>query len=80
MGGRFVSEFGLPSHPALETIENFAGGGKVSEKKKIHAQGPMIAQHTRAGMFERRFSIVMNDNFRVAGESATPTWWLCEQG
>ncbi|KAF5354532.1 hypothetical protein D9758_011241 [Tetrapyrgos nigripes] len=71
LGGRFVSEFGMPSMPCLKTIEAWMGKPrpKIFENKgpgsDWHAQSKIMAQHCRAGLFERRFAIAMNDNFRV---------------
>lgn len=42
-----------------------------ADKKEWYHQSPLIAQHCRAGMFERRFSIPMNENFRVTEDLET---------
>ncbi|KAL1746851.1 glycoside hydrolase family 2 protein [Schizophyllum fasciatum] len=68
MGGRFVSEFGLPSLPAMSTIRHWMGEAPESE---YYSQSPIIAQHNRAGSFERRFAIVMNENFRLTQDLET---------
>lgn len=36
--------------------------------KEWYAQSRVMAQHTRAGAYERRFAIVMNENFRVTSD------------
>ncbi|KXN85061.1 putative beta-mannosidase B [Leucoagaricus sp. SymC.cos] len=68
LGGRFVSEFGIPSFPSMHTIRHWMGD---AEKGQWYAQSPLIAQHVRAGSFDRRFAIVMNENFRVAEDLET---------
>ncbi|KAJ7069084.1 glycoside hydrolase [Mycena belliarum] len=68
LGGRFVSEFGIPSHPELKTIEYWMDGAGPEER---HAQSALMAQHCRAGSFERRFAILMNEGFRVTEDLAT---------
>ncbi|KAJ7124468.1 glycoside hydrolase superfamily [Mycena epipterygia] len=68
LGGRFVSEFGIPSHPEMKTIEYWMDGAGAEE---WHPQSALIAQHCRAGSFERRFAILMNEGFRVTEDLAT---------
>ncbi len=68
MGGRFVSEFGMPSLPSMRTIEYWMDGAPAQE---WHAQSALMAQHCRAGSYERRFAIAMNDNFRVTEDLET---------
>ncbi|KAG7088707.1 hypothetical protein E1B28_012677 [Marasmius oreades] len=66
LGGRFVSEFGMPGLPSIKTIEYyFQGETEDSRKRNWHPQSKLVAQHTKAGVFERRFAIAMNDNFRI---------------
>ncbi|KAJ7688293.1 glycoside hydrolase superfamily [Mycena rosella] len=75
LGGRFVSEFGIPSHPEMKTIEYWMDGAGAEAR---HAQSALMAQHCRAGSFERRFAILMNEGFRVTEDLATwlriPVW------
>ncbi|KAH9915084.1 glycoside hydrolase [Fomitopsis serialis] len=59
-GGRFVSEFGIPSFPDIRTVDYWLGGN--TEERR--AQSKLMAQHNRAGNHERRFAILMNENFR----------------
>ncbi|KAJ6579656.1 glycoside hydrolase [Mycena vulgaris] len=68
LGGRFVSEFGIPSHPEMKTVEYWMDGAGAEER---HAQSALMAQHCRAGSFERRFAILMNEGFRVTEDLAT---------
>jgi beta-mannosidase len=63
-----VSEFGIPSLPDMRTIAYWMDG---ADKKEWHTQSKIMAQHTRAGAFERRFAIVMNKNFRVTEDLET---------
>ncbi|KAJ7166082.1 glycoside hydrolase [Mycena filopes] len=68
LGGRFVSEFGIPSHPEMKTIEYWMDGAGAEER---HAQSALMAQHCRAGSFERRLAILMNEGFRVTEDLET---------
>ncbi|KAF8651012.1 hypothetical protein AX16_004970 [Volvariella volvacea WC 439] len=65
MGGRFVSEFGIPAMPSMRTIEYWMDGAPRSE---WYAQSRLMAQHNRAGSFERRFGILMNENFKLTSD------------
>jgi beta-mannosidase len=38
------------------------------DPREWYAQSKTMAQHTRAGAFERRFAIVMNENFRLTAD------------
>ncbi|EPQ54903.1 glycoside hydrolase [Gloeophyllum trabeum ATCC 11539] len=67
MGGRFVSEFGVPSMPDMRTIRYWTGEGKLPP----FAQSKIMAQHCKAGAFERRFAILMNENFRLTSDLET---------
>ncbi|KIK67972.1 glycoside hydrolase family 2 protein [Collybiopsis luxurians FD-317 M1] len=68
LGGRFVSEFGMPSMPCMKTIAYWM---QDADAKEWHAQSKLMAQHSRAGAFERRFAIAMNDNFRITEDLET---------
>ncbi|PSS38124.1 hypothetical protein PHLCEN_2v31 [Hermanssonia centrifuga] len=67
MGGRFVSEFGIPAFPDIRTVDYWLDGNQ-SER---WAQSKLMAQHNRAGAHERRFAVVMNENFRLTGDFET---------
>ncbi|TFY68978.1 hypothetical protein EVJ58_g699 [Rhodofomes roseus] len=66
-GGRFVSEFGIPSFPEITTVDYWLAGNT----EERHAQSKLMAQHNRAGNHERRFAILMNENFRVTSDFET---------
>ncbi|KAH7913372.1 glycoside hydrolase family 2 protein [Hygrophoropsis aurantiaca] len=68
MGGRFVSEFGIPSFPDMRTVEYWLTGVGPEQR---YSQSKIMAQHTRAGAFEHRFAVVMNDNFRLTSDLET---------
>ncbi|KAJ7165676.1 glycoside hydrolase [Mycena crocata] len=68
LGGRFVSEFGIPNHPEMKTIEYWMDG---AGKEQYHAQSALMAQHNRAGSFERRLAILMNEGYRVTEDLET---------
>ncbi|KAJ8089496.1 hypothetical protein PM082_014751 [Marasmius tenuissimus] len=70
LGGRFVSEFGMPALPSMKTIEYYFQSEEFPERN-WHPQSKLVAQHTRAGAFERRFAIAMNDNFKVTEDLET---------
>ncbi|EED80557.1 hypothetical protein POSPLDRAFT_128099 [Postia placenta Mad-698-R] len=77
MGGRFVSEFGIPSLPDIRTVDYWLAGNT----KERWAQSKMMAQHNRAGNHERRFAILMNENFRLTSDLETcalsiPSVWM----
>lgn len=61
------SEFGIPSFPDIKTVDYWLDGN-VGER---WAQSRLMAQHNRAGNHERRFAIVMNENFRLTGDLET---------
>ncbi|OCH85238.1 glycoside hydrolase [Obba rivulosa] len=67
LGGRFVSEFGIPAMPDIRTVDYWLAGNQ----KDRWAQSKTMAQHNRAGNHERRFAIVMNENFRLTGDLET---------
>ncbi|KAG8898984.1 hypothetical protein FRB99_007008 [Tulasnella sp. 403] len=62
LGGRFVSEFGLPSFPCMSTVNGWL---KEIDASQRYPQSKVVAQHCRAGSFERRFATYMNENFRM---------------
>ena len=84
MGGRFVrfvifnvkelsahahtfSEFGIPAMPDIRTVDHWLEGH--TDERWVGSQ--LMAQHCRAGSHERRFAIVMNDNFRPTSDLET---------
>ena len=52
--------------PSMETIEYWMQG--IVDRREWYAQSRVMAQHTRAGAFERRFAIAMNENFRLTSD------------
>ncbi|KAF8900302.1 glycoside hydrolase superfamily [Gymnopilus junonius] len=68
MGGRFISEFGIPSMPSMRTVNYWMAG---ADESQFYPQSQLVAQHTKAGSFERRFAIVMNENFRLTTDFET---------
>ncbi|KAI0053200.1 glycoside hydrolase family 2 protein [Auriscalpium vulgare] len=71
LGGRFVSEFGIPSMPEMRTIKYWADG---APEKEMYAQSALMAQHCRAGGFERRFAIVTDDDFKISDDLETTVY------
>ncbi|KDQ51573.1 glycoside hydrolase family 2 protein [Jaapia argillacea MUCL 33604] len=66
-GGRFVSEFGIPSMPDMKTIKYWLDG----DESQAWPQSKLMAQHCKAGGFERRFAVIMNENFRLTSDLET---------
>ncbi|KZS93857.1 glycoside hydrolase [Sistotremastrum niveocremeum HHB9708] len=64
MGGRFVSEFGIPSMPDLRTIDHWMD----DNDKERYSNSKLMAQHCKAGSHETRFAILMNENFKLTGD------------
>ena len=60
----------MPALPSIRTIRYYFQSEEFPEKN-WHPQSKLVAQHTRAGAFERRFAIAMNDNFRVTEDLET---------
>lgn len=54
--------------PSMKTIEYWMDG---ADKSQWYAQSTLMAQHCRAGSFERRFAIAMNENFRLTEDLET---------
>ncbi|KAI0917712.1 hypothetical protein AcW2_007777 [Taiwanofungus camphoratus] len=67
MGGRFISEFGIPSMPDIRTVDYWLDGNK----NERWAQSKLMAQHNKAGNHERRFAVIMNENFRLTSDLET---------
>ncbi|EIW81506.1 glycoside hydrolase family 2 protein [Coniophora puteana RWD-64-598 SS2] len=70
MGGRFVSEFGVPSFPCMRTIEYWLDSADVPKSQR-YAQSKAMAQHCKAGSYERRFAVLMNELLRLTGDLET---------
>ena len=54
--------------PSMSTISYWMQGTPESQ---WYTQSQIMAQHTKAGSFERRFAIVMNENFRLTSDFET---------
>ncbi|KAJ9103264.1 hypothetical protein QFC21_002687 [Naganishia friedmannii] len=67
LGGRFVSEFGMPTIPDIGTVDWWLNG----DEKERYSQSKLMQQHNRAGSHERRFAVYMNEMFRLTGDFAT---------
>ncbi|KZV98784.1 glycoside hydrolase family 2 protein, partial [Exidia glandulosa HHB12029] len=64
LGGRFVSEFGIPAFPDIRTVDYWLNG----DTSQRYSQSKTNAQHNKAGAHERRFAILMNENFRLTND------------
>lgn len=64
MGGRFISEFGIPAFPDIRTVDYWLGGDTTQR----YSQSKTNAQHDKAGAHERRFAVLMNENFRITSD------------
>lgn len=54
--------------PCMKTIAYWMQDADANEWR---AQSKLMAQHCRAGSFERRFAIAMNDNFKLTEDLET---------
>ncbi|KAG8831247.1 hypothetical protein FRC17_003443 [Serendipita sp. 399] len=63
LGGR---EFGVPSLPCLATMESYFADCDDTDQR--YPQSQALQQHTKAGSYEKRFAILMNENFRMTGD------------
>ncbi|KAH8109772.1 glycoside hydrolase superfamily [Phellopilus nigrolimitatus] len=68
LGGRFISEFGMPAMPDMRTVNFWLQGAPENER---YAQSKIMAQHNKAGSHERRFSYCMGDNFKYTSNLET---------
>jgi beta-mannosidase len=59
-----LSEFGVPSLPTMKTLEAFLPENEAAGKH-WHPQSKALQQHNKAGSYERRLAILMNENFRI---------------
>lgn len=53
--------------PDIRTVDYWLDGNT----KDRWAQSPSMQQHNKAGSHERRFAIVMNENFRLTSDLET---------
>ncbi|KAG8945738.1 hypothetical protein FRC04_000597 [Tulasnella sp. 424] len=67
LAGRFVSEFGLPSFPCKPTVD-FWFEQRPNQGNQRYPQSQVVAHYCRSGSYERRFSILMNENFRISSD------------
>jgi beta-mannosidase len=65
------SEFGIPALPSLATVEDFYFDKSSASQEDRHPQSKALAQHCRAGAFERRFAIVLYENIRFTADLET---------
>ncbi|CAE6426065.1 unnamed protein product [Rhizoctonia solani] len=68
MGGRFVSEFGLPCMPDIRTIHYWLQDTDPSQRR---VQSKAMQQHNKAGAHERRLAVYMNENFWITNDLET---------
>ncbi|KAM0217588.1 hypothetical protein ACHAQD_007331 [Fusarium lateritium] len=66
IGGRFNSEFGMASFPALQTIKGF-----VTNEKDLFPQSHVLDFHNKADGHERRIGAYVLENFRNSSDLAT---------
>ncbi len=62
IAGRFVSEFGMLSCPALETVKSTFFGSS----KDLHPQSEEFEFHCKASSYEKRMFTCMGENFRMS--------------
>lgn len=59
-----LSEFGVPAMPDIRTVNHWLDGN-VGDR---YAQSKSMMQHNKAGSHERRFAVLMNENFRLTSD------------
>lgn len=67
LGGRFVSEFGMPSMPCIQTVDWWLDG----DDSQRYPQSKLMAQHNKAGSYERRLATYINEEFKMTGDLDT---------
>jgi len=73
LGGRFVSEFGMPSFPSLPGIPYLLGSAPDN-----HPQSEAIAHHTKAHSFEKRLHPYILENYRITNGSMAEIVYLSQ--
>lgn len=58
------SEFGVPAMPSIRTIDHWL----QRDMGQRYSRSPLMAQHNKAGSHERRFAILVNENFKSASD------------
>ena len=53
--------------PDVRTVKYWMDDPKL-DFSKVHPQSKLMAQHCKAGSFERRFAMYMNENFPITGD------------
>lgn len=64
LGGRFVSEFGMPAMPDPRTVDWWLDGDE--SQRYIHSK--LDVQHNKAGSHVKRFAWHMNEMFRLTSD------------
>jgi beta-mannosidase len=59
--------------PSMKTVDYWMGEAKDDPGHR-HPQSAMNAQHCRAGLFARRFAILMNENLRMTDDLEKYVW------
>ncbi|KAI5850735.1 beta-mannosidase [Tricharina praecox] len=73
LGGRFVSEFGMPSFPSLPGIPYLLGSSSDN-----HPQSEAISHHTKAHSFEKRLYPYILENYRITNSSIAEIVYLSQ--
>jgi hypothetical protein len=56
--------------PNLRTIEHWLGSSK-NDPRERRPQGRLMNQHCKAGLHQRRFAVLMSENFRFTDDLET---------
>ncbi|KAH8151882.1 uncharacterized protein LAJ45_03875 [Morchella importuna] len=66
LGGRFISEFGMPSYPSISTIKNgFLDPAVPFDENDWNPEAEIIEHHVKAHSFQKRLLGYLGENFRV---------------
>ncbi|KAI5788285.1 beta-mannosidase-like protein [Geopyxis carbonaria] len=77
LGGRFVSEFGMLSHPAISTIKSgFLPASPAPGD--FHPQSETVNFHTKAHSAEKRIIPYIHENYRILSSSFTELVYLTQ--
>jgi beta-mannosidase len=61
LGSRFISEFGMSSFPAIETIESYLVGLPATER---HPHSRTVDHHNKENQHERKLATYLTENFK----------------
>lgn len=57
----------MPAMPAIQTVDWWLDGDEAER----YPQSKLMAQHNKAGSYERRLATYINEEFRMTGDLET---------